>query len=139
MIKTFASAALALMLALAPAAAFAQDKGGKEENPDATQFKAEDVAAAPVVGLPPVDFDLTHDLDNILYLDLSNGQRVDASVVAYSLPSATYWFTIVTRAGAGVTPFQTMLSSVAPPKPTSRFSRIRPTKRDTNSSCVMVG
>ncbi len=76
MIKTFASAALALLLALAPAAAFAQDKGGKEENPDATQFKAEEVAAAPTVGLPAVDFDLTHDLDNILYLDLSNGQRV---------------------------------------------------------------
>ena len=76
MIKTFASAALALMLVIAPAVAFAQDTGGKEENPDATQFKAEEVAAAPVVGLPAVDFDLTHDLDDILYLDLSNGQRV---------------------------------------------------------------
>jgi peptidylprolyl isomerase len=76
MIKTFASAALALMLVLAPAAAFAQEQGGKEENPDATRFKSEEVAAAPVVGMPPIDFYLTHDLDNILYLDLSNGQRV---------------------------------------------------------------
>ena len=76
MIKFFASVALALSLILAPAAAFAQDKGAKEANPDSTRFKSEEVAAAPVVGLPMVDFDLTHDLDNILYLDLSNGQRV---------------------------------------------------------------
>jgi peptidylprolyl isomerase len=76
MIKIFVRAALALSLILAPAAAFAQDKGGKEENPDATRFKSEEVAAAPVVGLPAVDFDLTHDLENILFLDLSNGQRV---------------------------------------------------------------
>ena len=52
MIKIFASAALALSLVFAPAASFAQEGGGKEENPDATRFKSEEVAAAPVRGLP---------------------------------------------------------------------------------------
>ena len=99
MIKTFASAALALSLILAPAAAFAQDKGGKEENPDAPRFKAEEVAAVPTVGLPAVDFDLTHDLDNILYLDLSNGQRVAIRLMPQWAPKTVERIKALAREG----------------------------------------
>jgi peptidylprolyl isomerase len=77
MIKTFASVALALSLVVAPAAGFAQDKSAKqEENPDAVRIDPKIMQAAPTTELAAVDFDQTHDLENILYLDLSNGQRV---------------------------------------------------------------
>jgi peptidylprolyl isomerase len=99
MIKTFASAALALLLAFAPAAAFAQAKGGDEPNPDATHFKSEEVAAAPAVGLPAVDFDLTHDLDNILYLDLSNGQRVAIRLMPQWAPQTVERIKTLAREG----------------------------------------
>ena len=59
MIKAFATAALALSLAFSGAPAAAQD-----ETPSP--------AAAPAT----VDFDMTHEPENILLLDLSNNQRV---------------------------------------------------------------
>ncbi|MGX7895376.1 peptidylprolyl isomerase [Tsuneonella sp. HG222] len=63
MIKAFASAALAVSLALTPALAAAQDAAA--------------TAAAPAAPVPSqVDFDMAHDPDNILLLDLSNNQRV---------------------------------------------------------------
>lgn len=43
----------------------------------------------------------------------ANGQAVDATVVAYSFPNATHWFTLVTAAGSGVGPFEPLLASVA--------------------------
>jgi len=98
MIKIFARAALALSLIFA-SAAFAQDKGGKEENPDAPKFKAEEVAAAPAVGLPAVDFDLTHDPENILYLDLSNGQRVAIRLMPQWAPQTVERIKTLARQG----------------------------------------
>ncbi|BBC72735.1 peptidyl-prolyl cis-trans isomerase [Altererythrobacter sp. B11] len=62
MIKRLAIAALAFSVTLAPASAFAQE-----------------ASAAPAEQQQPsawVDPDLSHDPDNILLLDLSNGQRV---------------------------------------------------------------
>lgn len=44
----------------------------------------------------------------------ANGQRVDATIVAYAFPQATYWFTLITPAGQGIGPFGSMLNSVAP-------------------------
>lgn len=44
----------------------------------------------------------------------ANNRAVDATVVAYRFPSATYTFTLVTPAGAGIGPFQPLLASVAP-------------------------
>jgi len=73
MLKVFASAALALSLAFAPAVVAAQDYS---KDATAPKITGQDAAPAPTKELPTVDFDLTHDLDNILYLDLSNGQRV---------------------------------------------------------------
>ncbi|APX65043.1 M48 family metalloprotease [Sphingomonas sp. gentR] len=44
----------------------------------------------------------------------ANNRAVDATVVAYRFPSATYTFTLVTPAGSGIGPFQSLLASVAP-------------------------
>lgn len=102
MIKTFASLALALSLVFAPAAAFAQEKGGKpedKENPDAPKFKAEEIQAVSTQGLPAIDFDLTHDLDNILYLDLSNGQRVAIRLEPQWAPQTVERIKMLTRQG----------------------------------------
>jgi len=100
MIKTFASVALALSLVFAPAAAFAQGKGGKtEENPDAPQFKADEIKAVTAQGLPAIDFDLTHDPDNILYLDLSNGQRVAIRLVPQWAPETVERIKTLARQG----------------------------------------
>jgi peptidylprolyl isomerase len=73
MIRYFASAALALSLAFAPAAASAQNF---EDDASAPKITGQDAAPTETKTLPPVDFDLAHDPDNILLLDLSNGQRV---------------------------------------------------------------
>jgi len=102
MIKSFASALLALSLVLAPAAAFAQDKGDKQEgNPDATHFDPKAIAAdATPTAIPvTVDFDQTHDLDNILYLDLSNGQRVAIRLMPQWAPQTVERIKTLTRQG----------------------------------------
>lgn len=44
----------------------------------------------------------------------ANGRAVDATVVAYRLPTGVYTFTLVTPAGSGIGPFQPLLASVAP-------------------------
>jgi peptidylprolyl isomerase len=99
MIKFFASA-LALLLVLVPAAAFAQDTAGKtEENPDAVKIDPKAIAAPTATTLPAVDFDQTHDLDNILYLDLSNGQRVAIRLVPQWAPQTVERIKTLTRQG----------------------------------------
>ena len=42
----------------------------------------------------------------------ANNQQVDVTVVAYRYPSATYYFQIVTPAGRGVGPFESLLESL---------------------------
>lgn len=42
----------------------------------------------------------------------SNGRTVDASVVAYRFPSATYYFTLMTPSGSGLGGFQPLVQSV---------------------------
>jgi peptidylprolyl isomerase len=102
MIKSFASAALALLLVLAPGAALAQQQGDKQEgNPDATHFDPKAIAAdaTPTTIPVTVDFDQTHDLDNILYLDLSNGQRVAIRLVPQWAPQTVERIKTLTRQG----------------------------------------
>jgi len=100
MIKTFASATLALSLILAPAAGFAQDKAErKQENPDALRIKPEAVTANQNVVLPAVDFDQTHDLDDILYLDLSTGQRVAIRLMPQWAPQTVERIKTLARQG----------------------------------------
>jgi predicted Zn-dependent protease len=44
----------------------------------------------------------------------ANGRAVDVTIAAYRYPAATYYFQIVTPAGQGVGPFDSLLQSVAP-------------------------
>ncbi|MBO0750233.1 MAG: peptidylprolyl isomerase, partial [Porphyrobacter sp.] len=100
MIKTFASSVLALSLVLAPAAALAQDKGGKDEpNPDAVKIDPKAMTPAPTAALPPIDYDATHDLDNVLYLDLSNGQRVTIRLMPQWAPETVARVKTLAREG----------------------------------------
>jgi cyclophilin family peptidyl-prolyl cis-trans isomerase len=71
--KTFATAALALSLALMPGAALAQDEaaGPPDEGVDSAT-----AATPPNAMRIKIDYDQTSDLENLLLLDLSNGQRV---------------------------------------------------------------
>ncbi|WP_202389583.1 peptidylprolyl isomerase [Croceibacterium soli] len=100
MIKTLASAALALTLAFAPGQASAQLGPGS-----AAQAMAEADAAAPETTQQQqpmriaVDFDQTSDLDNILYLDLSNGQRVAIRLMHDWAPNHVERIKTLTRQG----------------------------------------
>jgi peptidylprolyl isomerase len=102
MMKSFASAALALLLVLVPGAALAQQQGDKQEgNPDATHFDPKAIAAdtTPTAIPVAVDFDQSHDLDNILYLDLSNGQRVAIRLMPQWAPQTVERIKTLTRQG----------------------------------------
>jgi peptidylprolyl isomerase len=94
MIKALASAALALSLVVAPTLAAAQDRDA-----NAPKITGEEAAPAPAAALPQVDFDLTHDLDNILFLDLSNGQRVAIRLMPQWAPETVERIKTLTRQG----------------------------------------
>jgi peptidylprolyl isomerase len=100
MIKTLASAALALTLAFAPGPAAAQLGPSS-----AAEALAEANAAAPEAEQQQqqmriaVDFDQTSDLDNILYLDLSNGQRVAIRLMHDWAPGHVERIKTLTRQG----------------------------------------
>ena len=106
MIKAFASAALALTLAFAPAVAAAKDK-----KPDKTQVEtySNDASAPKITGeeaaptttkvLPPIDYNLNDDPDDILYLDLSNGQRVAIRLMPQWAPNTVERIKTLVRQG----------------------------------------
>ena len=76
MLKFLARLALVASLAIAPLAAHAQEKDAPS-NPAEIQAQAEQAVAAPNQAYPlSVDFNQNEDLDDILYLDLSTGERV---------------------------------------------------------------
>ena len=91
MIKLLARAVLALSLVLVPAAAIAKERDA------AAPTTAEDVT--PSSALPPVDFDPSHDPDDILYLDLSNGQRVTIRLMPKWAPNTVERIKTLTRQG----------------------------------------
>ncbi len=104
MLKVLASAALALSLAFAPAVAAAQDQDRDQVQTyakDATAPKITGQDAAPAAGkqLPPIDYSLTDDPDNILYLDLSNGQRVAIRLMPQWAPKTVQRIKTLTREG----------------------------------------
>ncbi|MFW2350654.1 peptidylprolyl isomerase [Qipengyuania sp.] len=70
MLKTSLALAAALTLAATPFAVQAQDEPATEESAAATE------PAADTRVYSPVNFNVEEDLENILLLDLSNGQRV---------------------------------------------------------------
>jgi cyclophilin family peptidyl-prolyl cis-trans isomerase len=71
--KIFATAALALSLALMPGAALAQ---GEAAGPPDEGVDSATAATPPNAMRIKIDYDQTSDLENLLLLDLSNGQRV---------------------------------------------------------------
>ena len=77
--RPLARLALAAGLVLVPAAALAQD----DQTPATPlDIQAEQAVAAPGAGLPlSVNFDPQADLENILYLDLSTGERIAIRLV----------------------------------------------------------
>lgn len=90
MFKSLIAAALAVFLSLMPGFAMAKDKHkdkGKEE------------AAPPARVYAQVDFDPTHDPDNILYLDLSTGQRVTIRLMPDWAPNHVERIKTLTRQG----------------------------------------
>src|SRR3569833_815435 len=74
MIRYFASAALALSLAIAPAFASSQHH---EKDASAPKITGQDAAPTTTKKQPPIDYNVTHNPDNIHDLDLSNGQHED--------------------------------------------------------------
>lgn len=94
--KIFASAALVLSLTLMPGSAWAQDDVGPPDE------GAETAAAAEPAGQKmriKIDYDLTSDLDNLLYLDLSNGQRVPIRLMPDWAPNHVERIKTLTRQG----------------------------------------
>jgi peptidylprolyl isomerase len=91
-----ASAALALSLVLAPGAALAQDDvaGPPDEG-------AETSASTPPANALriKIDYDQTSDLENLLLLDLSNGQRVPIRLMKEWAPNHVERIKTLTRQG----------------------------------------
>ena len=94
--KILASAALALSLVLAPGAALAQADvaGPPDEGPEAS------ASTPPANALRiKIDYDQTSDLDNLLLLDLSNGQRVPIRLMKEWAPNHVERIKTLTRQG----------------------------------------
>ena len=92
--KIFAFAALALSLSLVPAAALAQDDDVGP--PDEGQAAA---TPAPQPERIKIDYDQTVDLDNLLLLDLSNGERVPIRLMPDWAPKHVERIKTLTRQG----------------------------------------
>lgn len=93
MIKRLFAGALAASLTFAPAIAIAQDVDGDE----ALDAVAETAVTAQ--SFVPVSFDATQDLENILYLDLSNGGRVAIRLMPGWAPNHIERIKTLTRQG----------------------------------------
>ena len=94
--KILASAALALSLVLAPGAALAQADvaGPPDEGPEAS------ASTPPANALRiKIDYDQTSDLDHLLLLDLSNGQRVPIRLMKEWAPNHVERIKTLTRQG----------------------------------------
>ncbi|MXO58773.1 peptidylprolyl isomerase [Altererythrobacter salegens] len=90
MFKALVSAPMALLLAFAPVVASAQDS-----EPDNSATAAATQRQMRIA----VDYDQTKDLEDILYLDLSNGQRVAIRLMPDWAPGAVERIKTLTRQG----------------------------------------
>ena len=94
MIRSFFGAAIAATLTLTAAPSFAQDTALSPalENTQEANARAQDIPIK-------VNFDLTQDRDNILLLDLSNGERVAIRLVPQWAPQHVERIKELARAG----------------------------------------
>jgi len=104
MLNRLLAAGALSVLALASVSAFAQDEASAPAPteaaapaPDAAPAAAD--APAPPRTYAPVDFDITHDPENILLLDLSNGRRAAIRLMPDWAPNHVERIKTLTRAG----------------------------------------
>jgi cyclophilin family peptidyl-prolyl cis-trans isomerase len=94
MTRRFFAAAIAFAVTLAPAAGAAQE--GETRTPAPLETTA---PAGPVRLYKAVDFNAQDDLENVLYLDLSNGQRVTIRLMPDWAPEHVERIKTLTRQG----------------------------------------
>ena len=99
--RLFAPTALATLAlaALASATAYAQDEPAAAAAPAAEAAPAATEAPAAPRTYAAVDFDITHDPENILLLDLSSGQRVAIRLMPDWAPNHVERIKTLTRSG----------------------------------------
>jgi peptidylprolyl isomerase len=97
-IKAMPTLALSV-LALASASALAQDEVIAPADTEAAPAAVAAGAPAAPRTYAPVDFDITHDPENILLLDLSNGQRVAIRLMPDWAPNHVERIKTLTRSG----------------------------------------
>ena len=102
MLNRLLAAGALSVLALASASALAQDEASAPATTEAPAA-ADATAAADAPAAPrtyaPVDFDITHDPENILLLDLSNGRRVAIRLMPDWAPNHVERIKTLTRSG----------------------------------------
>ncbi len=100
MLKRLITASAIAALAFSPPAVFAQEAGGEDAPDSAAEAPAEaDAASQAARVFAPVNYDVTQDLENILVLDLSNGQRVMIRLMPDWTPRHIERIKLLTRQG----------------------------------------
>jgi peptidylprolyl isomerase len=99
MLNRLLAAGALSVLALASASAFAQDEAAAPAATEAAPAPAATEAPAAPRTYAPVDFDITHDPENILLLDLSSGQRVAIRLMPDWAPNHVERIKTLTREG----------------------------------------
>ncbi|MFN6934291.1 MAG: peptidylprolyl isomerase [Tsuneonella sp.] len=93
----------ALMLASVPAVAQEAPAAAGQDAPAAVEAAPPAAESAPVVQAPrvyaPINYDITHEPENILLLDLSNGKRVAIRLMPDWAPNHIERIKTLTRAG----------------------------------------
>ena len=98
MLNRLLSAGALCALALASASAIAQDEAAAPQDQAAAPVAASDEVLASRT-FEPVNFDISHDPENILLLDLSNGRRVAIRLMPSWAPAHVERIKTLTRAG----------------------------------------
>ncbi len=96
MFKRLIAAGALTAMALFPLAASAQDAG--DDAVVETSMEAQAPAEAPQI-FPPINYDVTQDLENVLVLDLSNGKRLKIRLMPEWAPAHIERIKTLTRQG----------------------------------------
>ena len=86
MLKRLIAAGALISLAAAPTMALAQD-AAEEEAPTTTEAEATPASSTSTAAFAPINYNVQEDLENILLLDLSNGERVAIRLMPSWAPS----------------------------------------------------
>ena len=86
MLKRLIAAGALISLAAAPTMALAQD-AAEEEAPATTEAETTPASSTSTAAFAPINYNVQEDLENILLLDLSNGERVAIRLMPSWAPS----------------------------------------------------